>query len=1364
MTDGLRDIVMKIKAEFDDKSAEKSAQNYLRKVADNSKIALNKTIEDTEKTVSEGMKSVSADLESLTKNADGDMFTRAADAVQVFNDRVAQIGKSESIDALTAKLYKLEQRLNSTAQNILGLQNDFEQIQKASEGKEILTLKYGSIDEAKAKMKELSAEADKLTSELGYRGAKSGPGNLLPMQETFAQIEELKAKLQDLKAEYTKLSESGDINDKLKLTDLSSEIAKVTSQIGNLSKQFYNIGREANFGQTKKEIKDTYALADAESKLRKELSDIRNIMALIGQSSTNTVATLTELANQGASFDKIVEAIRAIAKAEEDVDDKTKKISQSAEKAHGSFNQWRNAVWSVSRLLGNVYTIGLDVVRGAKQIANFYMKIWNAAKKVVAIFKKLSSSIRKTADEHAKSWKQMLKDVIRYSLGIRSLFMLFRRLRRYIKEAFEEMAKQIPEVNANLSALKSSFNALKGSLATALEPALAALINHLTTIIDLLAKALTYVGMFIAALSGRGYVYQAKKVATSFADAAGSAKELNKQLQGFDELNNLTSDKGGGGGADSPLAQFEKVNVPDWIQNLADTLKKAWETFLGPIKDAWAKIGDEVVKAWTRAFSNVKNLLMDIARDFLKAWTSGLGESIATSFFKILRDIGNIVANIAEKIRDAWNAVEEGASKSNGLRFWEAVLGVIDKILAGIQRITEDMADWTSKLNLTPMFEAIVHWLESLVPLAEMFMDILFNIWDRALKPILTWAFDGENSGIGRFFQILADFNNKLDKEKIVEDLNKIWDALGRFGQNVGEGLLIFIERMTDKLANWLNSDDFTQWCEDVAEFLDGLEPEELADDLEQVVRIIQNIAKELWNAIKFVIDHKDEILDALEWASTHLKEIAAVFLGGKLAIDVARFAANIALAAGAFSKLFAGAEGGTTIFSVLAGVLSGPVLAAIGAVAAAIGALLFAYDGVAGVVEKIKETATNVINSLKEKADKLGISEKIEKLKTAFDNLMTTLQPFIELLRGALKVVFDHLFKRIGEIITLIGSELLNVVSAGITMLTGVIDFINGFLTVIKGAINVIVGLFTGDLDRARQGAETIWNGIKDIFKGSIEFVKGLFTGFVDFILEPFKQIKYQLIGDPIVIDMWDGIKKVFEESIGKIIEFVKNLKDKVIEFFTNLKDKVIEQIDNIKKKFEEWKENAKQVKDDVIASLSDLKTQFVEIFEGIKEGIKAPINGILGLVESLINKIIEGFNGFGSKIGDLSFETPDWLPGDLGGKKFELKLPELKKISIPRLAQGAVIPPNKEFLALLGDQKRGTNIETPLSTMVEAFNMANKGGNEEELALLREQNNLLRQLAQKEFGISEREIYRSVINQDTIYRKSTGNSAFAY
>lgn len=99
-----------------------------------------------------------------------------------------------------------------------------------------------------------------------------------------------------------------------------------------------------------------------------------------------------------------------------------------------------------------------------------------------------------------------------------------------------------------------------------------------------------------------------------------------------------------------------------------------------------------------------------------------------------------------------------------------------------------------------------------------------------------------------------------------------------------------------------------------------------------------------------------------------------------------------------------------------------------------------------------------------------------------------------------------------------------------------------------------------------------------------------------------------------------------------------------------------------------------------------------------GLIAGFEGAINGIISMFESMINWVVKGLN----KIG---FDVPDWVPG-IGGKKFGFNIPEVKfnRVSIPRLAQGAVIPPNREFLAVLGDQKSGTNIEAPLETIKQA------------------------------------------------------------
>ena len=92
-----------------------------------------------------------------------------------------------------------------------------------------------------------------------------------------------------------------------------------------------------------------------------------------------------------------------------------------------------------------------------------------------------------------------------------------------------------------------------------------------------------------------------------------------------------------------------------------------------------------------------------------------------------------------------------------------------------------------------------------------------------------------------------------------------------------------------------------------------------------------------------------------------------------------------------------------------------------------------------------------------------------------------------------------------------------------------------------------------------------------------------------------------------------------------------------------------------------------------------------------GLIAGFEGAINGIISIFETMINWIAGGLN-------KISFDIPSWVPL-IGGKKFGFNIPEAKfgRVSIPRLAEGAVIPANKEFLAVLGDQKRGTNIEAP-------------------------------------------------------------------
>ena len=173
-----------------------------------------------------------------------------------------------------------------------------------------------------------------------------------------------------------------------------------------------------------------------------------------------------------------------------------------------------------------------------------------------------------------------------------------------------------------------------------------------------------------------------------------------------------------------------------------------------------------------------------------------------------------------------------------------------------------------------------------------------------------------------------------------------------------------------------------------------------------------------------------------------------------------------------------------------------------------------------------------------------------------------------------------------------------------------------------------------------------------------------------------------------------------------------------------------------------------------DMLGKLGDfVKSVFVgdwkSAFESIVGFAKDAVNMGNIIAESFANGFIKAINCIIDAINSLSIDIPDWVP-IFGGEKWSPSIPNWNaKVSLPRLANGAVIQGGRPFVAILGDQPRGqTNIETPLATMVEAFKQAqaeNGGGTYTFVAKL-----------------NEREIFRETVRQDRMYKNTHGQSAF--
>lgn len=167
------------------------------------------------------------------------------------------------------------------------------------------------------------------------------------------------------------------------------------------------------------------------------------------------------------------------------------------------------------------------------------------------------------------------------------------------------------------------------------------------------------------------------------------------------------------------------------------------------------------------------------------------------------------------------------------------------------------------------------------------------------------------------------------------------------------------------------------------------------------------------------------------------------------------------------------------------------------------------------------------------------------------------------------------------------------------------------------------------------------------------------------------------------------------------ELIDGLKKVCKGFLDFFTGLFSGDMDKaLSGLKTMFSGFGEIGKAV-------LSGLMDAMGAFLSWMNEKTGGAVNGVIGIINRMIAAVVNGINAL---FGLLSFNIN--LPG---GNSIGLSLPQFDIPQIPYLAQGAVIPPNREFMAVLGDQTSGTNIEAPLSTIEQALRnvLAEQGNN---------------------------------------------------
>lgn len=403
------------------------------------------------------------------------------------------------------------------------------------------------------------------------------------------------------------------------------------------------------------------------------------------------------------------------------------------------------------------------------------------------ISKNLSSgAIKSSGKSMADGFGNALKTLLKYSFGIRSLFVLVNRFRSAMVEGFKNLAQYSDGTNASISMLLSALTQLKNALATAFSPILTVAAPILTTLINLLTQATTYIGMFFAALTGQKTFTKAIAVQEDYAkslqktssntkqaakDTKAAAKETEGYLSSLDEIERYSSNKNsdfgsspvsnGGYTAPTPSEMFETVPVENQFKELADKVKKVFSEIFTPFKEAWKKEGEKTIKAAKYALDSLGKLAKSVGKSLLEVWTNGTGTQMFTTMLQIGQNVLTTVGNIASGLADAWN------TNNVGTTIIQNIADALQIVLDFINKIAADTATWAANLDFYPLLESISNLTATFAPILEAIGNVLEGIYNNIVLPMLTWAIE---TGLPTVINLVSDLLGFFaDHQSIVE-------------------------------------------------------------------------------------------------------------------------------------------------------------------------------------------------------------------------------------------------------------------------------------------------------------------------------------------------------------------------------------------------------------------------------------------------------------------------------------------------------------------------------------------------------------------------------------------------------------------
>lgn len=348
--------------------------------------------------------------------------------------------------------------------------------------------------------------------------------------------------------------------------------------------------------------------------------------------------------------------------------------------------------------------------------------------------------------------------------------------------------------------------------------------------------------------------------------------------------------------------------------------------------------------------------------------------------------------------------------------------------------------------------------------------------------------------------------------------------------------------------------------------------------------------------------------------------------------------------------------------------------------------------------VENIKNGFSSILETVL-KVWNENIKPILDEWAVKFDELWTQhIQPMVDsflefigkLINGISELwnkwlvpIIDWIIKNVVPVIAPILEEIGNTI---MNVFGKIGDIIGGFWDTLSGIIDFIVGVFTGDWDKA-------WNGIKEIFSGIWQIIKGIFGG----IWEAMKGIVRTAIdtvkgviqlGLNTIKSVWERIWNGIKSFVSGIWNGIKGVFSGVGSWFSNIFQQAYNGITRVFSNIGNFFSN---IWNGIKNTFSNLGTS---IGNAISNAVKSGINGVISLIERTINRAISLING--------GIDLINLIPNVNVGK--------ISSLNLPRLAQGGYVKANTPQLAMIGDNRHQGEVVAPEDKLIALYKKANQ------------------------------------------------------